>query len=120
LDRRKQLKSLCKEQIPTMGVYQIKNNITGRILIGSSPNLSGRANSFLAQVEFHAHHSKSLKEDWTEHGPDSFSFEILETIKPDDVAKENWRKAIAALEDKWLSILQPYDDRGYNTQKKQR
>lgn len=114
MDERKALKLAYKQFTPSMGVYQIKNNVNGKILIGSSMNLAGSNNSHRYKLEFYSKHNKSLQEDLSMHGADAFSFEVLETVNPDKVSKENWRDAVSALEEKWLNKLQPYGEKGYN------
>ncbi|MHB8917727.1 MAG: GIY-YIG nuclease family protein [Desulfocucumaceae bacterium] len=119
LDRRKELKLAYKQQNPPpMGVYRIKNNSNGKILIGGSLNLTGSLNGHRFKLEFDSHHNKALKEDLNLYGADAFTFEILETLKSEEIPREDWRKAISALEEKWLNTLQPYGERGYNKQKK--
>lgn len=124
MDKRKEIKMAYKQQKPCpMGVYKIKNEINGRIFVGTSRNLSGTSNSYLAKLEFDSHHNKNLHEDLHLHGPDAFSFEIVEILDPEKVPKENLREALKELkelEDKWLNILQPYGERGYNNPKRTR
>lgn len=118
LDRRKELKLAYKQNPPPMGVYQIKNNINGKILVGSSMNLPGSFNSFRFQLNLKVHRSEALQEDWALHGQEAFSFDILETLKSEEIPREDWREAVTALEDKWLNTLQPYGETGYNKPKK--
>lgn len=118
MDRRKELKLAYRHNPPPMGVYRIRNIVNGKILIGSSLNLPGSFNSCRFQLELRCHRSKALQEDWNLHGPDAFTFDILETLKPEEITREEWRQAVTALEDKWLNTLRPYGERGYNKQKK--
>lgn len=118
LDKRKELKLAYKQNPPPMGVYQIKNNINGKILLGSSMNLSGNFNSHRFQLNLKSHPNKALQEDWDLYGSDAFTFEIVETLKLEEIPKDAWREAISALEDKWLTTLQPYGGSGYNKQKR--
>jgi hypothetical protein len=100
-----------------MGVFQIKNTTNEKILIGSSMNLPGKKNSQEFQLKAGGHYNKELQSDWNALGPAAFTFEILETLKPETIPQEDWRKAVTALEDKWLDTLQPYGERGYNKKK---
>lgn len=124
MDKRREIKLAYKQQKPApMGIYQVKNKINGRIFIGSSRNLSGTSNSYLGKLQFDSHHNKNLYEDLQSHGPDAFSFEILETFDSEEIPKENLREALKELkklEDKWLNTLQPYGDKGYNNPKRSR
>lgn len=118
MNKRKELKLAYKQTSQPMGVYQIKNQINGKILLGSSMNLYGNSNSYRFKLDFQSHHNKDLKHDLELYDFEAFSFEILETLQADEIPKEDWREAVAALEEKWLNTLQPYGDRGYNSQKK--
>jgi len=118
LDRRKELKLAYKQNPPPMGVYQIKNNINGKIFLGSSMNLSGKFNSNRFQLNFKSHPNKALQEDWIIYGSDAFSFAILETLESEEIPRDTWRDALSALEDKLLTNLQPYGQDDYNKQKK--
>jgi len=117
-DRRKELKLAYKLTPPPMGVYRFKNNKTGKFLIGSSMNLTGRINSFRLQLNTDTHPNKPLQSDWKVYGSDAFTYEVLETIKPAEISQDQWRNAVSQLEEKWLDKLQPYGDNGYNKQKR--
>ncbi len=118
MDKRKELKLAYKETPRPMGVYQIKNSITGKIFINGSMNLPASFNSSRFQLNFKSHRNNALQADWNKYGPDAFTFDILETINAEKVAKDDWRDAVTKLEDKWLDSLQPYGEKGYNKEKK--
>lgn len=118
MDRKKLILEYKQTPRP-MGVYQIRNTTNGKILINGSMNLPGSFNGQRFQLINQAHRNKELQEDWNSYGPDSFTFDILETINPDKIAQEDWRKSVSELETKWLTKLQPYGDKGYNKPKKQ-
>jgi len=120
MDRRKELKFAYKQTPTPMGVYQLTNKLNGKILIGSSMNLPGKKNSILFQLKQGAHRVKELQADWIASGPDAFDFEVLENLKHEKIAVDQWRGAVTALENKWLAALQPYGDRGYNNKPKEK
>ncbi len=120
MDRKKELKLAYKLNPRPMGVYQIKNTVNGKTLVGSSLNLPGKQNSFRFQLELNGFPNKAVQADWNNYGPDTFAFEILETIEPQKIPEADWRKAVSALEEKWLDRLQPYGDNGYNIHKDQK
>ncbi|MEW6698122.1 MAG: GIY-YIG nuclease family protein [Bacillota bacterium] len=117
MDRRKELKLAYKENPRPMGVYQIKNQSNGKIFIAGSMNLPGSFNSNRFQLNFNCHHNKALQDDWNEYGASAFTFDVLETLKSEEIAKEDWREAVSELEAKWLNTLQPYGEGGYHKQK---
>lgn len=101
-----------------MGAYVIRNQATGKVLVGGSMNLPATFNGQNFQLRMKSHRSKTLQTDWDRYGGDAFAFEVLETVDAAKVPRDDWRKAVAALEDKWLEKLQPYDEKGYNERKK--
>lgn len=112
---KKELKRAYKETPTPMGVYQIKNLRNGKIFIGSNTNVPGKINSNRFQLSHGSHPNKKLLHDWQEYGADNFTFEVLELIDPDKVSQDEWKNAVASLEEKWLDRLRPYDENGYNT-----
>lgn len=98
------------------GVYQIRNSANGRVLVGASLNLEGRASRFkFEQAQGGLHTNPELKRDWDQFGPEAFSFEILEELKPSEDPRHDYRPELAELEKKWLEKIQPYGERGYNS-----
>lgn len=116
-DRHKELKLAYKQNPPAMGVFQIKNNINGKIFIGSSQNVAGKLNSQRFQLNGNDHVNKMLQQDWNECGPKAFALDILETLKTEEFDPQDWPEALLLLEQKWLEALRPYGEKGYNKQK---
>lgn len=118
MERRKELLMEYKMTERPKGVFQLRNTVNGKILVGSSPNLDKAYNKHRTQCKFGGHINKALQADWDHYGEESFVYEILEQLKP---AKEepdrNDRKALEEMEEKWLEKLQPYGERGYNKPK---
>jgi len=114
LDRKKELKLTYKQTPLPMGVYQIKNTISGKVFVGSSMNLPGILNRHRFQLNASSHPIKDMQEDWHQYGSAAFTCEVLEVLKPEAVLEEDCQKTILALEDKWLTNLQPYGEKGYN------
>lgn len=114
---KKELKKKYKETLPPMGIYQIKNLINGKILIGSSMNLNGKANSFRFQLKMGSHMNSELQKDYNNFGDENFSFEIIDTLEPkEDPAYAYWEE-LKVFEEMWIEKLQPYDEKGYNKRK---
>ncbi|MHB1418386.1 MAG: GIY-YIG nuclease family protein [Bacillota bacterium] len=118
MDKRKELKMAYKLNPRPMGVYQIKNLVNGKIFLGSAMNIPGKLNGDRFKLASKGHPNKSLQTDWELYGPDQFTFETLETLKAEEIPEDKWPEAVLALEDKWLDMLQPYGEKGYNTPKK--
>lgn len=111
---RKDIHREYKERAIPAGIYQVKNTINGRVLLGSSLNLEGPLNRHKFMLKIGSHTNKSLQTDWDEFGPDSFIFEILEEVKIKDDPNFNLKDELTLLEQIWLEELQPFGQRGYN------
>jgi len=111
------IKRICKQSAPDMGIYQIRNRSNGRIYVGSSQNLEGTRNSRLFQLRMgRIVFSRELQKDLTHYGADSFEFSVLAVLgKPEP--GDSIERLLSALELQWLEKLQPFGERGYNSEK---
>lgn len=114
---RTEIKRMFKQNLPPMGVYQIRNTANGKIYVGSSQNLEGTRNSRLFQLRMgKVVFSRDLQKDLNEFGAESFEFSVLGVLdKPEQ--GDNIEQSLAALELHWLEKLQPFGERGYNSAK---
>jgi group I intron endonuclease len=111
---RAELRRAYKETPRQAGVFQIKNTQSGKILLGSSTNLRGPLNKHRFMLSIGKHDNAALQRDWNQLGAESFTFEILEVIKPSDDPAFNLDDELTLLEQIWLEKLQPSAERGYN------
>ena len=111
MDRKKALIHEYKQRRPSMGVYRIRNVITGHALVAASTDLPSMLNRHRAQLGMGGHSSGPLQADWLAHGPDSFVFEILDTLTPPDSPDYNPLVDLTVLEDLWLETLSLPADR---------
>jgi group I intron endonuclease len=111
---RADLKRDYKETPRQAGIFQIKNNQTGKILLGSSTNLHGPLNKHRFMLSIGSHDNAALQHDWNQFGADAFGFEILEIVKPTDDSSFNLDDELTLLEQIWIEKLQPMGGRGYN------
>ncbi len=112
--RRAELKQMYKQHPPLAGVFQIKNLITGKIFISSARNAQGGLGRHQLELKIGSHRNKALIVDWKKHGPENFSFEVLECLEPNNDPQYDCREDLAVLEELWLEKLQPYEEQGYN------
>lgn len=110
---RKEIHRAYKERVKPAGVYQIKNNANGKMLLASSLNLEGPLNRHKFMLKIGSHTNKTLQADWSEFGSDVFIFEILEEVKIKDDPNFNLNDELTLLEMIWLEKLQPVEN-GYN------
>jgi len=117
-DKKKELKKEYKQKGNPMGVYQIRNLVNDKVLVGATLNLPGILNRHKFQLKMGNHQNQTLQAEWQEFGAESFAFEILDELTPRKAPGRDYREDLAFLEELWLEKLQPYGDRGYNEKKK--
>lgn len=83
---RKELQEEYKQKKPNAGVFQIKNNKNGMMLIEASSDIQSKWNRHRTELRFGSHRNKMLQKDWNELGEENFMFSILSKleIKEDD------------------------------------
>ena len=113
-ERRKELIRQYKETPQPMGVFQIKNNRNGKLLLLKALNIPGIITRHQLELRRGMHRNHELQAEWTQYGEEAFSFEPLATIKPEEFQPQQWSAAVAELLQTWLEKLQPYGDAGYN------
>jgi hypothetical protein len=115
---RKDLKRAYKERKKPAGVFRVRNTVNGKILLGSSLNLEGVFNGHKFRLSIGRHPNSALQKEWDEYGPDKFAFENLEIVKVKDDPNFDLNDELTLLEQIWLEKLQPFGERGYNTNSK--
>ena len=115
---RKDIHREYRERVKPAGVYQVKNIVNGKVLLGSSLNLEGPLNRHKFMLKIGSHPNKALQKDWDELGPDQFAFEILEEVKVKEDPNFNLKDELSLLEQIWLEQLQPFGEKGYNVNEK--
>ena len=66
------------------GIYMIKNNVDGKVYIGSSKNINKRKNRHFSELRHNKHNSIHLQKAFNKFGEESFSFNILRFTPPDE------------------------------------
>jgi group I intron endonuclease len=103
-----------KERVKPAGIFQVKNTVNGKVLLGSSLNLEGPLNSHKFMLTIGRHRNEELQKEWNEYGAEKFVFEILEVVKVSTEPGFDINDELALLEEIWLEKLQPFGERGYN------
>lgn len=110
--RRRELMEAYKQMKVYIGVYQIKNIVNGKVLIGTSTNLKSRWLTLRMQLEADRHPNSKLQKDWNDFGSENFVYDVIEQKEYKDIVNVNWE--LENMEKAWLEKLHPYDDKGYN------
>lgn len=63
----------------TIGIYRITCTVNGKVYIGSSENVGHRLVAHRSMLRRQTHSSRGLQRAWLKHGPDAFTFEVIET-----------------------------------------
>lgn len=114
MDTRAEIRKGYKEAPREAGIFQVKNTVNGKILLGSSKNLHGPLNKHRFLLSTGGHWIKTLQEDWDRFGPDAFVFEVLEVVKQKDDPVFNLDDELTLLEQIWIEKAQPFGEGGYN------
>lgn len=113
-----EIKRNYKQTLTPMGIFQIKNLVNGKILIGSSHNLPARRNRFEMELSFGTITDEVLQADYREYGRENFSFEIIDNLEPKEDPAYNYKEDLKTLEELWIEKLQPFGEKGYNKRRR--
>jgi hypothetical protein len=84
-DDRKAAKAAYKERKTVAGIYAVRCRLSGQIWVGQAPDVDTMQNRLWFTLRFGNDPHRSLQAAWTTHGADSFTFEILERLKEEDL-----------------------------------
>lgn len=96
------------------GVYQLLNTVTGKSYVGSSSRLRKRRAEHLKAIANGTHHSQKMRASAAKHGPEVFTFSILEHCPAQDlISRERyWMEAFNAVEAGYNVRPDPASNRG--------
>ena len=117
MNHRKEIIRSFKQNLPEMGVFQIRCKTNGKIYLAASRNLEGERNSRLFQLRMgKIVFNQELQRDLVQFGADTFEFSVLAVLDPPKPGG-NSELLLTALELHWLEKLQPFGEHGYNSEK---
>jgi hypothetical protein len=102
-----------------MGVFQVKNNVNGKILLGSGSAPESKMGRIRIELNNNSYFNRSLQEDWLKYGAENFEFTIIDRLEP--IEGQSLADSLVELEvmlELWLEKLAPYGEKGYNRIKK--
>ncbi len=107
-DRRRELRASFDERHLQAGVYALRNNVTGRVLLGSAPDLAALRNklAFAQQTNTPGALDHRLAADLRQYGIGAFTLEVLDVfdVRPDMTAA-SVHEDLDALEQLWREKL---------------
>ena len=113
MSTKKELKEAYKQYKPQMGVFQIKNKETGRVLIDHSTDVNARWNRHQAQLRFGSHLNKTLQKDWNDLGADQFEFSLLSEMEYQEEGNPDYQKELEVLQDLLVGELNTDESKLY-------
>ena len=99
---------------PTIGVFQIRNTVNGKIYVEGSVNLDKIWNRHRVELNFGGHRNVFLQKDWNEFGEANFKYEILSEIKQEESQNIDYTREAKQLAKMFIEELKPFGDKGYN------
>lgn len=96
-----------KEQKPGIGLFAVRCAPTGDVWVGMSRNLDQQQNGLWFSLRQGSHPNRAVQSAWSTHGPEAFSFEVLEVLDPEGLSAtgvasrlkdrdRHWRETLAA------------------------
>lgn len=68
-----------------IGIYVIRNMVTGKIYVGQSRDVISRVATHRARLNRGAHNNSYLQSSWVRHGMDAFEFEVVDECPPGEL-----------------------------------
>lgn len=103
--KRAELKRQYKEAHPPMGVYAIRNLVTGQCYVQASMNVEAAMNRDRFELGFNGHRNAALQRDWLAHGADHFRFEVLDLLKKREAPDFDYKAELASTLVLWREEL---------------
>ena len=119
MTNRKTLKRQYLETKTRVGVYAIRNQITGRALVAGSTNAQSTLNRHHFELRHGKHRNARLAQDWVEHGESNFLFDVLDMVKPSADPAFNAERELEILVYLWRQEIPCLGERGYGDQRSQ-
>lgn len=108
------LKQQYLETTIRAGVYAIKNGISGRVLVAGSMNVEAVLNRHRFELRHGTHRNALLSQDWALHGESSFTFDVLDRVKPREDVRFDVARELDDLVALWCQEIPCEGERGYD------
>ena len=103
--RNAELKAAARERKIPMGIYAVRNLVTGLVRLGSSVNVPAKLNRHRFTLQLGSHLDKALQAEWRCHGAEAFVFEGLDLLPEKDEPTEDPVEELEALLSLWTAQL---------------
>ena len=92
-----------------IGVYAIRNIVTGKVYIGSSVSLDDRKKTHIYKLRCNKHHCSYLQNSWNKHGEKAFVFESIKLVSDIHSLRDAEQEQINYYKDKKLLYNTSFD-----------
>ncbi len=113
MTNRRILKQQYLETKIRAGVYAIRNLVTGRVFVSGSTNVQGVLNRHRFELRQGTHRNPLLKQEWSRYGESSFTFEVLDMVKPREEVAFDVARELEDLVALWRQEIPCQGERGY-------
>jgi hypothetical protein len=94
-----------KDRKVAQGAFAVRCAATGEAWVGVSRNLDQQRNGVWFGLRTGGHPNRALQAAWTAHGEVAFSFEVLETVKTEDLSPYALDNLLKDRQRHWLAAL---------------
>jgi hypothetical protein len=84
--QRKAAISAYKERDDVIGIFAVRCAASGEVWVGPTPNLGTIKNRIWFGLRMGNAVNSGMQRAWSSHGADSFVFEVLERLDPEELA----------------------------------
>lgn len=103
--RKRDLVREYKERAVRRGVYAVRCVASGQVWASASPNLDSQQNGTWFQLKTGGHPNRALQAAWTQHGEDTFAFEVVAELSDEERTPYALKADLGALEAEWREKL---------------
>lgn len=94
---RRALARQARDAFPPMGVYAVRDALTGQVRVGSSRDVHARLNRVRFELRLGSHPDRALQAAWRQD-PARLSFDVLELVRERSDPAFDYREELGLLE----------------------
>lgn len=88
----------ARDAFPPMGIYAIRDRVSGYRQLGASRNVHAALNRAHFELRMGKHSDRTLQAAWNRDGADGLAFDVLELVKEREDAHFDYGQELKALE----------------------
>jgi hypothetical protein len=94
----------ARDIFPPMGIYAVRDRVSGHLLLGASRNVHAALNRVRFELRMGKHADHLLQAAWNRSGVDGLAFEVLELVKEREDADFDYGSELKALEQMYREL----------------